>query len=550
MSEKSKKHKNQIDDDFQITVLSPSDDLQDSDSYKDYEKRLIAALKHELVFNIALTGIYGSGKSSVLNTFKKSHKDDWNFLDVSLSTFKVDKSEDEKSDDREENSTEDSETIEKEIPSLTAEQIQLIERSILQQFFYAVPQSEIPLSRFKRITENSKEEYKETFYVILIALWSYAYALGQLDFITNLLNLNKSFDYLNLVALIISTIYLIDKIYRYTFGLKEIKFNLHNAEFNIKNEEDKSILNDHLDEILYFFEATKKNVVIIEDLDRFNDTEIFIRLRELNSIINKSRPNNRVIFIYAIRDDIFEDSERSKFFDYIIPVIPIVDPTNAYDIVKKEYSDVADSLDNRFLRKTCLHFSDMRLLKNILNEYQSYLDQLDVLNIDKNKLFAIIVYKNYYPNEFAKLNSNDGEIYNLFNKEKKVLIERLIEAKQPQIDNLQTKKDAISNEKLNSVKELNSVYAYAILSELTSSFSHSYYNTSSSIIIEVNSIQYNVDTISNTEALQECAEHTHIVLSIINTSFKKSLKFNEIEKEVDPNNSYLDRLANITAKEK
>lgn len=61
--------------DFKITVLSPSENLNDNESYKSYEKRLAAALRHQLVFNIALTGIYGSGKSSILNTFKKSYKD-------------------------------------------------------------------------------------------------------------------------------------------------------------------------------------------------------------------------------------------------------------------------------------------------------------------------------------------------------------------------------------------------------------------------------------------------------------------------------------------
>ncbi|MGP9598020.1 YobI family P-loop NTPase, partial [Psychrobacter sp. AOP29-E1-4] len=87
--------------------------------------------------------------------------------------------------------------------------------------------------------------------------------------------------------------------------------------------------------ILYFFEATGKNVVIIEDLDRFNNNEIFVRFRELNSMINKYCLN-RVVFIYAIKDDMFTDTERSKFFDYIIPIIPIVNPTTAYDIVKKD----------------------------------------------------------------------------------------------------------------------------------------------------------------------------------------------------------------------
>jgi len=533
--------------DFKITVLSPSDNLESSESYKSYEKRLVAALRHELVSNIALTGIYGSGKSSILNTFKKTYenRDEWDFLEVSLSTFKVEKTiESDSTED--ENSGSSSLSVDKEIKTLTPDKIQLIERSILQQFFYAVPQSDIPLSRFKRITENSKENYRETLWIIILALWSYLYAFNLVEFVTGLIEFANWYEYFNLVILIACTLFLIDKIFSYGFGLKEIKFNLHNAEFNIKNEDDKSILNDHLDEILYFFETTGKNVVIIEDLDRFNDTEIFIRLRELNSIINKSCPH-RVVFIYAIRDDIFEDNERSKFFDYIIPVIPIVNPTTAYDIVKKDYGNIIEDLNNRFLLNTCLFFSDMRLLKNILNEYEVYFDQLQILDIDKNKLFAIVVYKNYYPNEFAKLNSNDGEVYNIFYKLKLEIIESLISEKEERLTSLRSSRDEVLNERLSSIDELNSVYAYKILSKLdTMQWIRKDYELN--VEIRVNSNIYSAKDISSTEVLTELSQHQNLNFEITSTSFSKSFRFSDIEEEVDSGSSYLMRLDNLKKK--
>lgn len=526
---------------FKITVLSPSDNLESSASYKNYEKRLVAALRHELVLNIALTGIYGSGKSSILNTFKRTYenKNEWDFLEVSLSTFKVEKVS--------EGNQADEESIDKEVRGLTPDKIQLIERSILQQFFYAVPQSDIPLSRFKRITQNSKENYREVLGVIILGLWSYLYAFDLIGFITDLIEFANWYHYFNLVILIACTLFLIDKIFSYGFGLKEIKFNLHNAEFNIKNEQEKSILNDHLDEILYFFETTGKNVVIIEDLDKFNDTEIFIRLRELNSIINKSCPH-RVVFIYAIRDDIFEDNERSKFFDYIIPVIPIVNPTTAYDIVIKEHSSIANELDNKFLLNTCLYFSDMRLLKNILNEYEVYFDQLKVLDIDKNKLFAMVVYKNYHPNEFAKLNSNSGEIYEIFHKEKLKIVEILATEKYQFISNLELKKNKILDEGLNSIKELNSVYSYMVLRKLDSVMQQGTYGRQSKINVVVDSKGYSISNIVSTEVLKEMAQHQTITLEVTNTSFTVSFNFSDIEDEVNPDTPYLDRLSNIEDK--
>ena len=68
----------------------------------------------------------------------------------------------------------------------------------------------------------------------------------------------------------------------------------------IEIEEENSIFNKHLDEILYFFQVTKYNVVIIEDLDRFGTSDIFLKLRELNQLINESKIVGRnVVFVYA-----------------------------------------------------------------------------------------------------------------------------------------------------------------------------------------------------------------------------------------------------------
>lgn len=52
------------------------------------------------------------------------------------------------------------------------------------------------------------------------------------------------------------------------------KLNLKDGVIEIK--EETSIFNNHLDEILYFFQVTKYNVVIIEDLDRFGSPDIFL----------------------------------------------------------------------------------------------------------------------------------------------------------------------------------------------------------------------------------------------------------------------------------
>src|SRR5690606_22980734 len=112
------------------------------------------------------------------------------------------------------------------------------------------------------------------------------------------------------------------------------KFGTDLAEVALDDKKNSSIFNRYLDEILHFFECTTYQYVIIEDLDRFNDVEIFTRLRSLNKTINNYPPikgednlnKRRIRFIYAVKDDLFvkDSRDRTKFFDIIIPIIPVI----------------------------------------------------------------------------------------------------------------------------------------------------------------------------------------------------------------------------------
>ena len=68
--------------------LSPTDEAE---KVEDYLNSIEWALQNRSkIKNIAIAGSYGSGKSSVIQTFQKKHKhnDDYNFLNISLATFK------------------------------------------------------------------------------------------------------------------------------------------------------------------------------------------------------------------------------------------------------------------------------------------------------------------------------------------------------------------------------------------------------------------------------------------------------------------------------
>ena len=75
-----------------------------------------------------------------------------------------------------------------------------------------------------------------------------------------------------------------------------------------------------------------------------------------------------------------------------------------------------NSLNKNVLRNVSLYIDDMRILRNIVNEYIVYSKILRVSEekLDENKLFSLITVKNTYPNEFDLLQEDKGYISGIF----------------------------------------------------------------------------------------------------------------------------------------
>ena len=205
------------------------------------------------------------------------------------------------------------------------------------------------------------------------------------------------------------------------------KLNLQGNEIEIFEESDDSYFDKYLNEVLYLFENADADVIVFEDMDRFNANRIFERLREVNTLANiqLQKENKKVLrFFYLLRDDIFTSKDRTKFFDYIIPVVPVVDGSNSYDQIISHFkkSSLFEKFDESFLQGLSLYIDDMRLLKNIYNEFVVYFNRLNITELDCNKMLAIIAYKNLFPRDFADLQLNQGFVYTLFNKKMSLLM--------------------------------------------------------------------------------------------------------------------------------
>lgn len=98
----------------------------------------------------------------------------------------------------------------------------------------------------------------------------------------------------------------------------------------------------------------------------------------------------------------------------------------------------------------------MRLLKNVCNEFLIYYHRLNTTELNFNKMFAMITYKNLFPRDFSDLQNGQGYVKSLFDhKDDFIMSEKdkllsMIEGKKREIE-------ACKNEQLTDTKELDLV---------------------------------------------------------------------------------------------
>lgn len=426
-----------------IDTLLPKKLEKTDDSYQSVEElnNVLSSAKELGIRNIALTGPFGSGKSSILVTLRKNFSKGRKYLPISLATLQANEEElvtTVKDTKRNLTDKNDSDSNAKNKEEIIENLNRKIEYSILQQIIYREKAQTVPNSRFKRIAHLSKWKlflYPLSGVISLICfLILFEPSFVKVESLHNLFSWgekwNLIFDIISSCWLLFVLFFAIRYILKSFSNSKLNKLNLKNGEIEIV--ENNSIFNTHLDEILYFFQVTDYNVVIIEDLDRFNTPDIFLKLRELNQLINESQIVDRhITFIYAVKDDIFKDEERTKFFDYIITVIPIINSSNSKDKLKsalKAKGCSNDGISDEDLSEIAFFIQDMRILTNIVNEYKQYRDRLCTSNdskLNKTKLLAMIVYKNYHPQDFALLHRRQGNVYNCINSKRLFINEAL-----------------------------------------------------------------------------------------------------------------------------
>lgn len=453
--------------------LSPKDDMDYENN--EYFKAMDYALNQPKIKNIALAGPYGSGKSSIIDTFV-SHNPDLHVLKISMATF-VETINSDKDNNADTNVSDSNNTSDKNRIDFKEKEI---EEWILKQLFYKVSWKKIPQSRFHRIHNRSLINTSINLLLGLLFLGVFV-AIFFPDAIHKVNNLITSFGAMINLSPMISWIFVtflcwlmicyIGYLIRYYFpDLRMKKINFHSVELENKYIDDDSVFDKNLDEILYFFESTPYDIIFFEDLDRLERNRIFVHLRQLNTLLNNYDLIRRDIrFIYAVRDDIFTSQDRTKFFDFIIPVIPIINSTNSNEVILKwvKENKFDDKIKEPYIDDISPYIDDMRLLQNTFNEFHLYhriLRDNKQLNLNDENMFSVLLFKNLYPNDFADIEKEEGIIKQAFYDKNKYVQEvssRLDNKIRENEESLQK----ISNESLHSIKEIKVVMLVKLTEE-------------------------------------------------------------------------------------
>lgn len=452
-----------------MQVLSPvrlTEKQQQELHFKTYEDALDAVFeKREKdgaeVLNIALSGTYGAGKSSIMKTYE-ALRPDKKMIHVSFAHFECEEPKDKT----------------------------YLQTKIVNQMIHQIAAEDIMESNLKLKVPVEKKTIKtytvmlsimllSLLYLILCSeyIWKYYFFEGQKY-------VKISFNVLAIILICVCTAYFTGRIISRQMHrplIKSLSIDKNVIDFaETQSDREDSLFDKYMDEIIYLIRHGRLDAIVFEDMDRFDNVEIFNELRELNFLVNHKREKIEgeeagvdVKFFYLIRDDLFGNpADRTKFFDLIIPVVPVMSKGNSFELLceilkengidleggKSKGSD-RKQLKTSYLKKLCIYIPDYRLLKNICNEFFVFCRQLEAekSTFDLTRIFAMITYKNLFPEDYDALSRKTGYVYNLLQ-----LRPRMIKKQEQQIETeiigQKEKIKQMRNEFAESEEELQALY--------------------------------------------------------------------------------------------
>lgn len=427
-----------------VTVfsLAPNSALDEEDAGNSaiYYNYLDTAFKNETICNIAVTGSYGTGKSSILRTFemkrrqplerkkRTNFKKNSRFLYISLGEFIEE---------------EDGDTDGGKVDGLKGKSAQSIEQRLLLQIYSRFGRDHLPSSSFPLVRENPafpavKAALGVLLFISVFALIFHETAGTFLDYFRTEAKIFRGFwvflwdsktkihALFYVLTIILSAGGIGLGVYHllYRFKLDDVSLKSDHAEVAVKRAEKEVSLDAYSQELIYALEQVAEEIdftVVFEDMDRLGkDTsvELFTKLREINMLVNsrmahRKKQKGHLRFVYVISDVFSGYLERTKFFDYILTVIPTLVYDNSYEKFMVRLNKALVDLDSRFdmnsfdgaFESVINTIIDYRMQFAITNDF-SLLFSINKLGNelgeeDLNALLALAIYKNVFPEDYS-----------------------------------------------------------------------------------------------------------------------------------------------------
>lgn len=417
-----------------------------------YVSALVEALREtEDVRNIALTGAYGTGKSSVLKHLTELGEFKGRVLELSLSTVGVKEKRPEGDSDAN--------------PAAWTK-TNLIQKEIVKQILYRDAPTKTRGSRFRRI---SRFRWVPEIGIALglgVLLLAILWITGLAATFIGVLGGNPAVGwvgsvYFALFVMLSGIVYAIRWLTHNRVFLENLSAGPATVSLAATSS---SYFDQYMDEIVYYFEQSGRDIVVFEDIDRFEDVHIFETLRALNTLLNgsdqvrrrrrvgapkppKRTPVSDVKFIYALRDSVFEklgdslgddgaDDEvkranRTKFFDLVIPIVPFITHRNARDLMLNAMKGTGVSRD--LINVAGRFVADMRLITDMRNEYDIYAHRLlgtpnQMPGLDQDRLFALVIYKCVHMADFEAIRFGNSNLDTLHDAWREIVADSLTDA--------------------------------------------------------------------------------------------------------------------------
>ena len=455
---------------FNYAPIDLSKELSEP-SFQEQFRQLDFYLQDQKVKNLAIFGSFGSGKSSLIETYFNSSKfgrkeSSDSVIYISLPDFEYEN----KTSDKQRNNfcpnQQDSIQERGTEPNLTNQGSSKIERNeneksnkldivtveneIIRQIIYSKINKNIPISVISNLKFDKKFVTK-----FCLVIFCFVFFSVHLKFNNNF-NVNHYLQFsCYSAAAFICFFYFVHFVINWIFQ----SFKLSNVSFqsncvSVEHKSKSCLFDSYIDEITYLFEESKCKYVVFEDLDRTDNYEVLTHLRNLNQILNNdprckdcfSIKQRKIVFIYVVNSSIFKISnETVKFFDASINVSPVVSSTNSWQFLinfrnnlyfyyekgkdpnsfKHEFFS-KHLLDDQFLIAISRYLKDLRVVKEIFNDYQNVIEKIGWLFLqisDQNlrkklvvQCFSFALFRCILTKEYDNLNSNKGATYNLLNR--------------------------------------------------------------------------------------------------------------------------------------